>query len=1028
MNMNERLALLRAHFESNSALGGASPCVLILSLSDGNSRASVVTFRAASWAQTWQKLQVHIDHLKPQQLGDCVHLRIDRVVQVEVTTWGKLKQKLSQTKRNYFTQSIALDAQFDHCFVWGELNGNAMLYDGADLEFAALNVGNFESYARKKYGKSFTLNHAEDQAVWLFDSMGAYCGIDGVVHPLAHEGMATGRRELAPLTADSCAELVGNASEFLARQVKADGLFVYGLFPCFNREIPTYNTLRHASSTYAMLEAWELTQSEFLKAAIDRSLHCLCTQFMKQVSLPGGIEAAFLIDTGNEIKLGGNAVCILALVKYTELTGNTQYLALAELLAQGIVAMLNPSTRQFVHVLNYPELSVKQQFRIIYYDGEAAFALMRLYKITRCAQWLQAVELAFQYFIEARHWKANDHWLSYCVNELTMYRPKRVYFEFGIRNFVNHLDFVLTRITTFPTLLELMMAAEQMLTRLKGMPEFSDLYAQVDLEKFYRALHWRANYLLTGYFWPEWAMYFAKPNSVHGAFFIRHQAYRVRIDDVEHYLSGLVAYRKFLLASASSAVEVLPLAKATHWQVSAMATVTAGTWVVAPPLNWTPHGVCNWWPSFKADQLLVVRQSERERGVPVELLSTEPGKFKGVMTTQRPPNLPENCGLLLVENTEQAVLALGEYARRQLQGKVIGVTGSAGKTTTVAMLCQLLEQFGSCAGTQANANLPVGIAWNLASTHWDNDFFVAEMAIGRMHINTRLAQPNIAVVTNIGHAHLEYHHSLEQIAQRKARIFDGVVQGGFAVINRDTDCFDILQEAANKHQLNLCTFGRHSNSAVQLLGDGTSGNSFQILVQNQVYSLPTVSVAEHILANFLACVSVVHCLGLNVQQAIKTFGNFEPLAGRGSEFNTEISGKQIRVIDESYNANPLSTRAAILHAVASAQRLGLKPVLVLGDMLELADQSEALHRALLPLLNPEKIKGLILLGNQMTRLAENFGHVVQFATPVTELQQVLPALSETISTGDVVLFKGSHGTGLHEVVATLKDQLADNKK
>jgi glycosyltransferase involved in cell wall biosynthesis len=132
------------------------------------------------------------------------------------------------------------------------------------------------------------------------------------------------------------------------------------------------------------------------------------------------------------------------------------------------------------------------------------------------------------------------------VNELTQYRPRREYFEFGIRNFANHLDFVLTRITTFPTLLELMMAAEQMLTRLQSLPEFADLSAQVDRGKFDRALHWRANYLLTGYFWPEWAMYFAKPDSVVGAFFIRHHAYRVRIDDVEHYVSGLVAYRKLL--------------------------------------------------------------------------------------------------------------------------------------------------------------------------------------------------------------------------------------------------------------------------------------------------------------------------------------------------------------------------------------------------------------------------------------------------------------------------------------------------
>jgi UDP-N-acetylmuramoyl-tripeptide--D-alanyl-D-alanine ligase len=759
-----------------------------------------------------------------------------------------------------------------------------------------------------------------------------------------------------------------------------------------------------------------------LKAAIDRSLNCLCSQLIKKVTLPGGIEAAFLVDTGNEIKLGGNAVCILALAKYTELTGNTQYLALAELLAQGIVAMLNPGTRQFVHVLNYPELTVKEQFRIIYYDGEAAFALMRLYKITRRSSWIKAVELAFEYFIQAKHWKANDHWLSYCVNELTLYRPKRIYFEFGIRNFINHLDFVLTRITTFPTLLELMMAAEQMLTRLKGMPEFADLYAQVDIEKFYRALHWRANYLLTGYFWPEWAMYFAKPDSVAGSFFIRHQAYRVRIDDVEHYLSGLIAYRKFLLAAASGATAILPANKAANWQASTMATVTAGTWVVPPPLNWTPTGVCSWWPAFQEGQLLVVRHNEQERGVSAQLLLSTPNRFRAVMATKHPEHLPDGCGLLLVDNTEQAVVALGEYARRQLQGKVIGVTGSAGKTSTVAMMNQVLSHFGTCYSTQSNANLPMGIAWNLANAPWNSEFVVLEMAIGRMRINSRVAQPHIAVVTNIGHAHLEFHHSLEQIAQRKARIFESVVQGGYAVINRDTECFELLNKAANQRGLSVYTFGRHAASDVQLLGDGTAGNRFQVCIQQQVYEFPVAALAEHMAANFLACLAVVQCLGLNAVTAIERFDQFVPLPGRGSEFTAEVSGKQVRIIDESYNANPLSTKAAISHAVASANAVGLKPVLVLGDMLELADQSEALHLALLPMLNPKTVKSVILLGEQMCRLAAHFDQIAEFATPVAHLDEVLPALGERIAAGDVVLFKGSHGTGLHEIVAGLMNQ------
>lgn len=553
---------------------------LFASLCDGRRRATVVHACDDDPVSCWKRITELAQRAANIRQLQVHWLRVDWVTRAVPMTVAELKRQLESTKRNYFRHGLALDARLQVAFLEQELNANAMLYGGSQIPHAALNEHNFGVYLRTRFrrawarldGRPFALE--DTKRVYRLDTAGVFCAADAPAPlPLHPTGPRAGRRELA-LDPDSLHRLIDDGSRYLASQVQPSGRFHYGWHPCFDRAIPTYNSLRHASSTYAMIEAWEVTRRPALRQAVERALGYLTSTLIHTVDHDGQGDArdggqgdhadtvnhdsagdgrmAFLVDTGDEIKLGGNAVCLLALSKYTEVTGDDRYLPLLERLARGILHMQDPASGRFVHVLRFPDLAVKEPFRIIYYDGEAAFGLMRLYGLTRDPRWLRAVEAAFEHFIAAEHWRAHDHWLSYCVNELTRYRPDPRYYEFGLRNVADYLDFVQNRITTFPTLLELMNAAASMLARLQASPELRHLLERIDLPKFQRAMARRAERLLDGHFWPEYAMYFRNPEKIVGSFFIRHHAFRVRIDDVEHYLSGLVGYRKHLLESGQN--------------------------------------------------------------------------------------------------------------------------------------------------------------------------------------------------------------------------------------------------------------------------------------------------------------------------------------------------------------------------------------------------------------------------------------------------------------------------------------------
>lgn len=995
---------------------------LFFSVSDGSQRAHVVHARAAEFETAWREGTELVERWVREHGVVSPWLRIDWVEGASPMDWVQFKTQLTAVKRNYFRLGLAFDQSFEIAFTEQELNANAMLCGDSTIAHSVVNPRNFEAYGQARFSRKLALDVAIDQPVYLLATVGVFCQPDGVVHKIVGTGLDAGRRQLPALNPQSTLDLVRSGSAYLARQVQSDGLFVYGYFPCFDRRIPTYDAMRHASALFAMLEAWELTRDETLRAAIDRSLDHLVNWLIRDYKLADGSEVAFLVDTGGEIKLGGNAACVLALVKYCELMDSRRWLPLLEKLALGIVSLQDAATGRFNHVLHAADLTLKQASRIIYYDGEAAYGLMRLYGLTRDARWLAAVEKAFDHFIASQHWQAHDHWLSCCVNELTHWSPQEKYFRFGLQNVAGYLDFVLDRKTTFPTLLELMLAAQQMLQRLEGMPAMRHLLDELDTEKFYRALDYRAHYLLNGFFWPEMAMYFRRPSTVVGAFFIRHHAFRVRIDDVEQYVSGFAAYHRYLLErrvpqAVSNGLGAGARDDGAAWTSSEMARVTGGEWVVRPEDGWRASGVTQ--RSFMRKGRVVFENQTRPSKTPLAAVTLK-GVLQpaaAVLCTDPKPHLDKRVPVLKVPNVLQAVLQLGEHARTEFSGRVCGVLGSGPAASAVtAMLAGALTVWGEVGQPEGNISLPSGIAWNLTCMPRHAAYWVLEMGTSHMPASSQLVRPSLVVITGLSAASQKHRGPPEAAARMDSRIFEGMAPGDSVVLNRDMPEFSTFAEAAAVHQLQVVTYGEHEDADVRLLAFDHGEVQAQVL--GEPFALRLNAPGRHMGASAVGALGALQALRLPLAAAVEPFAHFEPPGGRGALHTIHIGGGSFKLIDETYDANPSSMRAA-LELLSQAPCEPARRVAILGDMQELGPAAQRHHLDLETELLASQPDRVLLCGPLMRALHARIRTKVRSHWFV-DVSDLSTALGGLLQPGDWVLAKSSAGVGLSRLARVLK--------
>jgi UDP-N-acetylmuramoyl-tripeptide--D-alanyl-D-alanine ligase len=377
-----------------------------------------------------------------------------------------------------------------------------------------------------------------------------------------------------------------------------------------------------------------------------------------------------------------------------------------------------------------------------------------------------------------------------------------------------------------------------------------------------------------------------------------------------------------------------------------------------------------------------------------------------------------------ISDTFEALNDLGRAARARTAGRICGVTGSAGKTGTKEALYAALERAapGEAHRSVKSYNNHTGVPLSLARMPRSARFGVFEMGMnhaGELAALTRLVRPHVAIVTAIAPAHRQFFASEEAIADAKGEIFQGLEEGGTALVPFDSPHRDRLIGAARPHAAEILTFGFGEGADIRArdVVPAPSGGSLVTAILPAAELTFTISQpGEHWVSNALAVLGAVEAMGGDLASAGLALADMAGLKGRGKRRRIAVDGGEALLIDESYNANPASM-AATLKTFGALGVTGRR-IAVLGDMRELGETSEAFHAALAEPIEAAGIASAILVGEEMESLAKALGAKVKMAH-VPDTATAIELARREARPGDAILVKGSNSIGLAALVEAL---------
>ena len=385
------------------------------------------------------------------------------------------------------------------------------------------------------------------------------------------------------------------------------------------------------------------------------------------------------------------------------------------------------------------------------------------------------------------------------------------------------------------------------------------------------------------------------------------------------------------------------------------------------------------------------------------------------LVSRIPEGVADDAALLVVPDVLEALEALGRAGRARMQGKVIAITGSVGKTSTKEMARIALAGQGRIHAAEASYNNHWGVPLTLARMPVDTDFAIIEIGMnhpGEIEPLARLARPHVAMITTVAAAHLEAFGAIEGIAHEKGAIFRGLLQPGTAIVPEDLPVTQILRDCADDSGAIVIGFGQQG-MARPIKAETVDGvTQVRARVLGETIDFTLASAGTHFVMNAVGVLAALGAAGADVAVAAKALSDWRPPLGRGAV--EDLDG--LRLIDDAYNSNPTSLSAGL---ATLARLTGGRRVAILGDMLELGPDEIAMHRGMAEDPAMASVDVVHTAGPRMRALHDALPEARRGIHAETA-SELAARVGELVGLGDIVLVKGSKSSKVSTVVDALR--------